>query len=208
MSGALKLEFASFATPAKGVLVLFCEEGLKFGAAARRAIEPTGDLVTRAAAADRFKGKNGSALDIVAPPGLDAVAPGRGRGRQGARSQGAGFRQARRHRHGQDSGGGERGDHRRRPAGRRHQAGSDRRHRARRAAARLCLRSLQDQAQGGRGEGGADQGHDRGRRRRRGGEGVRARAARWQTAWRSRAISSTSRPTCSTRRNSPAAPAI
>ena len=59
MSGALKLEFASFATPVKGVLVVFCEEGLKFGAAARRAIEPTGDLVTRAAAADRFKGKNG-----------------------------------------------------------------------------------------------------------------------------------------------------
>jgi leucyl aminopeptidase len=71
MSGALKLQFASFATPAKGVLVVFCEEGLKFGSAARRAIEPTGDLVTRAAAADRFKGKNGSALDIVAPLGLD-----------------------------------------------------------------------------------------------------------------------------------------
>ena len=73
MSGALKLEFGSFATPAKGVLVVFCEEGLKFGSAARRAIEPTGDLVTRAAAADRFKGKNGSALDIVAPLGLDVV---------------------------------------------------------------------------------------------------------------------------------------
>ena len=73
MSGALKLEFAALATPSKGVLVLFCEEGLKFGSAARRAIEPTGDLVTRAAAADRFKGKNGSALDIVAPPGLAAT---------------------------------------------------------------------------------------------------------------------------------------
>jgi leucyl aminopeptidase len=72
MSGALKLEFASLAAPAKGVLVVFCEEGVKFGSAARRAIEPTGDLVTRAAAADRFKGKNASALDIVAPLGLDA----------------------------------------------------------------------------------------------------------------------------------------
>src|SRR6266852_5800016 len=71
MPGALKLEFASFATPAKGVLVLFCEEGVKFGSVARRAIEPTGDHVTRAAAADRFKGKNASVLDIVAPPGLD-----------------------------------------------------------------------------------------------------------------------------------------
>src|SRR6476646_10826887 len=73
MSGALKLEFAPLATPAKGVLVLFCEDGLKFGPAALRAIKPTGDLVTRAAAADRFKGKNGTALDIVAPLGLEAT---------------------------------------------------------------------------------------------------------------------------------------
>src|SRR5512145_2137371 len=71
MPGVFKLEFAPLAAPAKGVLVLFCEEGLKFGSAARRAIEPTGDLVMRAAAADRFKGKNGSTLDIVAPGGLD-----------------------------------------------------------------------------------------------------------------------------------------
>jgi leucyl aminopeptidase len=71
MPGRLELEFAPFATRAKGVLVLFCEEGVKFGPAARRALGPTGDLVMRAAAADRFKGKNGSALDLVAPPGLD-----------------------------------------------------------------------------------------------------------------------------------------
>ncbi len=71
MSGRLKLEFAPVAAPAKGVLVLFCEDGVKFGSAARRALGPTGDLVGRAAAADRFKGKSGSALDLVAPPGLD-----------------------------------------------------------------------------------------------------------------------------------------
>src|SRR5262249_24776962 len=35
-------------------------------------LKPTGDLVARAAAADNFKGKNGSALDIVAPQGLKA----------------------------------------------------------------------------------------------------------------------------------------
>src|SRR5258708_7394772 len=51
MSGRLKLEFTPFATPAKGVLVLFCEEGVKFGPAARRALAPTGDLVMRAAMA-------------------------------------------------------------------------------------------------------------------------------------------------------------
>jgi len=71
MPTALKLEFAPFTVPIKGVLVVFCEEGLKFGAAARQALAPTGDLVARAAAADRFKGKNGAALDIVAPGGLD-----------------------------------------------------------------------------------------------------------------------------------------
>ncbi len=71
MPGAPKLDFAPFATPAKGVLVVFCEEGLKWGGAARKLLEPSGDLVARAAAAERFKGKNGSALDIVAPAGLD-----------------------------------------------------------------------------------------------------------------------------------------
>jgi leucyl aminopeptidase len=70
MAGELKLEFAPIAAPPKGVLLLFCEEGLKFGAAARNLLRPTGDLLTRAAAADRFKGKNGSTLDLVAPSGL------------------------------------------------------------------------------------------------------------------------------------------
>jgi leucyl aminopeptidase len=49
---------------------LFCEEGVKLGSDARKLIEPTGDLLVRAAAADRFKGRSGSALDLVAPPGL------------------------------------------------------------------------------------------------------------------------------------------
>ena len=71
MPGRLKLEFAPLGAPAKGVLVLFCEDEVKFGSAARRALAPTGDLVKRAAAADRFKGKNASTLDLVAPPGLD-----------------------------------------------------------------------------------------------------------------------------------------
>jgi leucyl aminopeptidase len=71
MSGSLKLEFAPLSVTPKGVLVLFCEEGVKLSSAARKAVEPTGDLVTRAAEADRFKGKNGSALDIVAPSELD-----------------------------------------------------------------------------------------------------------------------------------------
>jgi leucyl aminopeptidase len=88
MSGALKLEFAPLTAPPKGVLILFCEEGLKFSSAARRIIEPTGDLITRAAAADRFKGKNAAALDIVAPAGLDVprlivIGVGKARGLKG-----------------------------------------------------------------------------------------------------------------------------
>jgi leucyl aminopeptidase len=71
MPTALKLEFAPLTTAPEGVLVVLCEEGLKYGAAVRKALAPTGDLLARVAAADRFKGKNGSVLEIVAPAGLD-----------------------------------------------------------------------------------------------------------------------------------------
>ena len=36
MTDALKLGFSSFTTPTKGVLVVFCDDGLNFGAATRR----------------------------------------------------------------------------------------------------------------------------------------------------------------------------
>src|SRR5262249_33544650 len=72
MSPTLKLQFGPIAAPAKGVLVVFCDEGLKFGAAARKILEAAGNLVTRAASVERFKGKNGATLDILAPAGLDA----------------------------------------------------------------------------------------------------------------------------------------
>jgi leucyl aminopeptidase len=84
MSRTLKLEFASLEATLKGVLILFCAEGAKLGASAREAAEPTGDLVRRAVAAEDFKGKNGSVLEIVAPSGLDAsrlIIIGVGKGR-------------------------------------------------------------------------------------------------------------------------------
>jgi leucyl aminopeptidase len=56
----------------RGVLVAFCAEGLKFGPATQKALSPVGDLYRRAAAADRFTGKSGSSLDIIAPAGLNA----------------------------------------------------------------------------------------------------------------------------------------
>jgi leucyl aminopeptidase len=70
MSDAVKLGFAPLTAPAKGVLVVFCDLGLKFGPMTRKVLAPAGDLVRRAATADAFTGKNGTALDIVAPSGL------------------------------------------------------------------------------------------------------------------------------------------
>ncbi|HZC57661.1 MAG TPA: leucyl aminopeptidase [Xanthobacteraceae bacterium] len=70
MPAALKFGFTSLARP-RGVLVVFCEDNLKFGPATQRTLAPLGDLIRRAAAADRFTGKQGSSLDIVAPSGLN-----------------------------------------------------------------------------------------------------------------------------------------
>src|SRR5579862_218866 len=70
MAATFKFGFTPFAHP-RGVLVVFCEENVKLGPATQRALAPMGDLIRRAAAADRFTGKSGSSLDIVAPSGLD-----------------------------------------------------------------------------------------------------------------------------------------
>jgi leucyl aminopeptidase len=71
MPSNLRLEYWPLTTTAKGVLIVFCEDGLKLGAVARKILAPCGDLLARAATADRFKGKNGSVLEILAPAGLD-----------------------------------------------------------------------------------------------------------------------------------------
>jgi len=70
MPESLKIGFTSF-DRLRGVLVTFCAEGLKFGPATQKTLAPAGDLPRRAAAADRFTGKSGSALDIIAPSGLN-----------------------------------------------------------------------------------------------------------------------------------------
>jgi leucyl aminopeptidase len=70
MPGQLKFGFSPFAR-VRGVLIVFCAEGLKFGQEALRVLGPANDLVRRAAAADRFTGKLASTLDIVAPAGLN-----------------------------------------------------------------------------------------------------------------------------------------
>ena len=70
MAGALKIGFSSYSAPDEGVLLVFAGPNLKFGPATQALLKPVADLVARAAAADRFKGKSGSSLDLVAPQGL------------------------------------------------------------------------------------------------------------------------------------------
>src|ERR1700733_14142702 len=73
MPDAVKVGFVPFSTAPRGILVVFCDDTLKFGAATRKALGDATDLVGRAAATNQFKGKSGSALDILAPEGLKAL---------------------------------------------------------------------------------------------------------------------------------------
>jgi leucyl aminopeptidase len=70
MTDALKLGFGSFSAPAKGVLVVFCDEAQKFGPATRKTLGSATDHVARAAKAERFTGKKDSVLDLIVPAGL------------------------------------------------------------------------------------------------------------------------------------------
>jgi leucyl aminopeptidase len=72
MSEAVKLGFVPFAAPSRGVLIVLADDELRLGATTRSILEPSGDLVARAASADRFTGKTGSSLEIVVPTGLKA----------------------------------------------------------------------------------------------------------------------------------------
>jgi len=70
MPDAVKVGFVPLSTAPRGVLVAFCDDTLKFGAATRKALEAAANLVKRAAATNQFKGKNGSTLDILEPEGI------------------------------------------------------------------------------------------------------------------------------------------
>ncbi len=70
MPDSFKIGFTPY-NRIRGVLVTFCAEGLKFGNATQKALSPIGDLYRRAATADRFTGKSGSALEMIAPSGLN-----------------------------------------------------------------------------------------------------------------------------------------
>ena len=70
MTDALKLGFGPFTAPAKGVLIVFCDDGLKFGPATAKALGSATGLVARAAKAEHFTGKNGTSLELIVPEGL------------------------------------------------------------------------------------------------------------------------------------------
>ena len=72
MTDVLKLGFGPFAAPARGTFIVFCDDGLKFGPATRKALGAAADLVSRAAKAEAFTGKSGAALELVVPQGLKA----------------------------------------------------------------------------------------------------------------------------------------
>src|SRR6266581_2897909 len=72
MSDAVKVGFVPFSTVPRGTLAVFCDDALKFGAATRKTLGRTANLVRRAADTNQFKGKSGSTLDILAPEGLKA----------------------------------------------------------------------------------------------------------------------------------------
>src|SRR5262249_50090975 len=70
MAEGIRLSFVTMPGSVRGVLVVFCGEGLALGPVTQRVLGPATEVVTRAAAADRFKGKNGSVLDVLAPADL------------------------------------------------------------------------------------------------------------------------------------------
>ena len=70
MSDAVKVGFVPFSAAPRGILVVFCDDALKFGAATRKTLGAAANLVKRAAETGNFKGKSGSTLDILAPEGI------------------------------------------------------------------------------------------------------------------------------------------
>jgi leucyl aminopeptidase len=70
MPDAVKVGFVPFSSAPRGILVVFCDDTLKFGSTASKALGTATGMIKRAAAANQFKGKNGSTLDFLAPEGV------------------------------------------------------------------------------------------------------------------------------------------
>jgi leucyl aminopeptidase len=72
MPDAVKVGFVPFSSAPRGILVVFCDDTLKFGSATGKALGAAAGMIKRAAAANQFKGKNASTLDFLAPEGIKA----------------------------------------------------------------------------------------------------------------------------------------
>ena len=70
MAKDLKLGFGPLRAPSAGVLIVFCDDSLKIGAATRKLLGKAADSVARAAAAEHFTGRSGGTLDILLPADL------------------------------------------------------------------------------------------------------------------------------------------
>src|SRR4030088_373642 len=70
MPDAVKVGFVPFSAAPRGILVVFCADAWRWGAATRKTLGAAANLVSRAAETNQFKGKSGSTLDILAPEGL------------------------------------------------------------------------------------------------------------------------------------------
>jgi leucyl aminopeptidase len=72
MPDAVKVGFVPFSSASRGILVVFCDDTLKFGSATSKALGAAAGMIKRTAAANQFNGKNGSTLDFLAPEGVKA----------------------------------------------------------------------------------------------------------------------------------------
>ncbi|HEV7881753.1 leucyl aminopeptidase [Bradyrhizobium sp.] len=72
MPDAVKVGFVPFSSAPRGILVVFCDDALKFGPATGKALGAAEGMIKRTAEANQFKGKNGSTLDFLAPEGVKA----------------------------------------------------------------------------------------------------------------------------------------
>src|SRR4051812_36801388 len=73
MADTRNLSFGPITATADGVLIVFADDSLGFGPRTRSALGSAAEMVARAARSERFTGKSGTALDIVAPGGLKAA---------------------------------------------------------------------------------------------------------------------------------------
>ena len=73
MSEPVTVSFARLGAPARGVVIVLTDESLTFGAATQKLLKPVDATLTRAFDGERFKGKAFSAVELIAPPRLDAT---------------------------------------------------------------------------------------------------------------------------------------